>query len=141
MNYGSNALANWLWKDLYVWPQGRLTPSTYLGGLFRIVIVYVLFAQVLSVLSPTLFRSFNSSEPMDIFDGVKWGQIGAIVLIAFPVWSLFQRRVNDMRPDIRAKLTRWTVAFPINPAKISGKATVHRVRFARISGRMSLTRR
>ncbi len=104
---------NWLWKDLYVWPEGQLSRSAYLGALLRIVVIYVLFAQILSVFSPTLLTTFNSDQPSDIFQGIKWGQIGAIILIAFPVWSLFQRRVNDMRPDIRERLNTWSVAFPI----------------------------
>ena len=109
----SNPLANWLWKDLFVWPQGRFSPAAYLGALFRIAIVYIFSAQVLSILAPSLLGTFNSDLPVDMSKGFMWGQIGAIVLIAFPVWSTFQRRINDMRPDIREKLKPWNVAFPL----------------------------
>lgn len=109
----SNPLANWLWKDLYVWPQGRLAPSAYLGALFRILIVYVIFAQVLSAIGPAMFGTFNSRTPVDLFESVLWGQVGAMALIAFPVWSSFQRRFNDMRPDLRGKLQAWSVYFPL----------------------------
>lgn len=109
----ANPLANWLWKDLYVWPEGRMKPSAYLGALFRILIVYVVFAQVLSVFSPTLLGTFKGPGSDNLFAGVMWGQTGALVLIAFPVWSVFQRRLNDMRPDIRSKLSNWSFAFPL----------------------------
>ncbi len=121
----SNPLANWLWKDLYVWPQGRLAPSGYLGALMRILIVYVIFAQLLSVLGPSFFFMSNVDAPADMFRAVMWGQIGAIALIAFPVWSIFQRRVNDMRPDIRAKLQAWQFAFPLSLAGLTGLMVVH----------------
>jgi uncharacterized membrane protein YhaH (DUF805 family) len=121
---------NWLWKDLYVWPQGKLSRAAYLGALLRIVIIYVLFVQVLSVFSPTLLTTFKSGEPADTFLGIKWGQIGAIIFIAFPVWSLFQRRVNDMRPDIREKLNTWSVAFPLILAGLVGLMVANAVGFA-----------
>lgn len=109
----ANPLANWLWKDLYVWPEGQMKPSAYLGALFRILIVYVVFAQVLSVFSPTLLGTFKGPDSDNLFAGVMWGQTGALVLIAFPMWSVFQRRLNDMRPDIREKLSNWSFAFPL----------------------------
>jgi uncharacterized membrane protein YhaH (DUF805 family) len=109
----ANPLANWLWKDLYVWPQGRMARAAYLGSLFRILIVYVIFAQMLGVFSPALLGTFNNADPDKLFKGMMWGQIGALVLIGFPVWSVFQRRVNDMRPDIRSKLSNWSITFPM----------------------------
>ena len=121
----SSPLANWLWKDLYVWPQGRLAPSAYLGALMRILIVYVLFAQILSVMGPSFVLLSSAGAPADMFRSVMWGQIGAIVLIAFPVWSIFQRRVNDMRPDIRSKLQTWQLAFPLFLAGLTGLTVVH----------------
>ena len=113
MNYGSNALANWLWKDLYVWPQGRMSPSAYLGGLVRILIVYLIFAQLLTFIGPALTGAFNAKFPLDMFELIKWGQTGAVVMIAFPAWSVFRRRFNDMRPDLREKLNAWIVGFPL----------------------------
>ena len=109
----SNPLANWLWKDLYVWPQGRFSPATYLGALFRILIVYLIFAQLLTFIGPALTGTFNAKFPMDMFELIKWGQTGAVVLIAFPAWSAFQRRFNDMRPDLREKLNSFSVGFPL----------------------------
>lgn len=121
----SNPLANWLWKDLYVWPQGRLAPSAYLGSLVRILIVYVIFAQLLSAVGPAMFGTFNSRSPVDMFEHVLWGQVGAIALIAFPLWSNFQRRFNDMRPDLRDRLKAWSVGFPLILAGLTGWMIVH----------------
>lgn len=136
----SNPLANWLWKDLYVWPQGRLAPSGYLGALMRILIVYVIFAQVLSVLGPSFLVLFDAAAPVDMFRSVIWGQIGAIVLIAFPVWSIFQRRVNDMRPDIRAKLQAWQFAFPLFLAGLVTLMVVHALGYSTPLAGMDLSR-
>jgi hypothetical protein len=116
----SNPLANWLWKDLYVWPEGRLAPSAYLGALFRILIVYVIFAQVLAAIGPVMFGTFNNRAPTDMFESVLWGQVGAIALIAFPLWSNFQRRFNDMRPDLRERLRAWSTSFPLILAGLTG---------------------
>jgi hypothetical protein len=120
-----NPIANWLWKDLYVWPQGRLVPSAYLGALFRILILYVIFAQLLSIAGPAIIGTFNSQQPVDMFNGVALGQNGAIVLIAFPAWSVFQRRFNDMRPDLRDKLKTWSAAFPLVLAVLIGLMIAH----------------
>ena len=43
----------------------------------------------------------------------------------FPIWSIFQRRVNDMRPDIRAKLQTWQFAFPLFLAGLIGLMIAH----------------
>ncbi len=104
---------NWLWKDLYVWPEGRLSRAGYLLALFRTVMVYVFATQILTAFSPVLLTNFNDAQPLDIFGSLKWAQVGAVIVVAFPIWSLFQRRVNDMRPDIREKLNTWSVAFPL----------------------------
>jgi uncharacterized membrane protein YhaH (DUF805 family) len=104
---------NWIGKDLFVWPEGRLSRGGYFLALIRVVIIYVFAAQILTVFSPSLFGTFNSGEPADIFHTIKWAQIGAVAIIAFPIWSLFQRRLNDMRPDISKRLAPWSVAFPI----------------------------
>ncbi len=136
----SNPLANWLWKDLYVWPQGRLAPSAYLGALMRVLIVYIVFAQLLSVVGPSFFVMFNDAVPVDMFRSVMWGQVGAIVLIAFPVWSIFQRRVNDMRPDIRSKLQTWQFAFPLFLAGLTSLMVVHALGYSTPFDEVDLSR-
>lgn len=127
MQNASNTLANWLWKDLYVWPQGRMGVAAYIGGLLRILIVYVLFTQIFTVFGPLLFAPFFNVADHDAnpFRNLIWGELGAIALIAFPVWSLFQRRINDMRPDIRQRLGLWPIAFPIILAGLIGLMLAH----------------
>lgn len=90
-----------------------MSAAAYLGGLVRVLLVYVIFVQLISALGMPLLMSTQSEGVVDVFTGLKWSQVAAIILIAFPVWSLFRRRINDIRPDIREKLSSWAFGFPI----------------------------
>lgn len=129
LNAAANPLANWILKDLFVWPQGRMTKAAYLGALLRILIVYVIAAQLLTLAFPILVGSFNGNSQMDMFVAVKWGQIGAVAAIAFPAWSVFQRRFNDIRPDLREKLMAWSIGFPLILAGLIVLMIVHAAGF------------
>ena len=129
LNAAANPLANWILKDLFVWPQGRMTKAAYLGALLRILIVYVIAAQLLTLTFPILIGSFIGNSQMDMFVAVKWGQIGAVAAIAFPAWSVFQRRFNDIRPDLREKLMAWSIGFPLILAVLLCLMIVHAVGF------------
>ena len=129
LNAAANPLATWILKDLFVWPQGRMTKAAYLGALLRILIVYVIAAQLLTLTFPILVGSFIGNSQMDMFVAVKWGQIGAVAAIAFPAWSVFQRRFNDIRPDLREKLMAWSIGFPLILAVLLCLMIVHAAGF------------
>jgi small-conductance mechanosensitive channel len=113
MSAVKSPVADWLWKDLYVWPEAKMSRRAYLGALGRILIVYVIFTQVLDVLGPAMLMILGLKFTGDPLQQLVFGQIGALLLIAFPAWSAFQRRANDFRPDHRQRLNSWVVAFPI----------------------------
>ncbi|MGB8817239.1 MAG: hypothetical protein WCC66_04870 [Rhizobiaceae bacterium] len=69
--------------------------------------------QLFAIFLPSLFAMSGKSFFENPFDQLIWAQIGAQFLIAWPAWSIFKRRMNDMRPDIRAKLNNWLVGFPV----------------------------
>ena len=104
---------NWLWHDLFVAAEGQLSRKSYFVALFRIAIIYVVGVQLFAIFQPSLLAMVGKSSSENPLDRLVVAQIGAQFLIAWPAWSIFQRRLNDIRPNIRSKLSNWAVGFPL----------------------------
>ncbi len=105
--------SNWLWKDLFVPAEGRLGRISYFVALFRIALIYLFGTQIFTALVPVLALSIGIPIADNPFMALGYGALAAQLLIAWPAWSIFRRRMNDARPDLRAKLVNWSVGFPI----------------------------
>jgi uncharacterized membrane protein YhaH (DUF805 family) len=111
--WGGAVYNNWLWKDLYVPAEGRLERISYFVALFRIALIYMFGTQIFTALAPVLAQSIGVPITGNPFMALGYGALAAQLLIAWPAWSIFRRRLNDARPDLRAKLVNWSFAFPI----------------------------
>lgn len=120
---------NWLWKNLFVPAEGRLDRMAYFGALFRIALIYLFGTQVFTAFVPVIAMSSGHPITGNPFLAMNYGALAAQLLIAWPAWSIFKRRMNDARPDLRAYLTNWSIGFPIYLVVLLGVMVAGALRF------------
>lgn len=105
--------SNWVWKDLYVSPEGRLSQGAYFWGLLRLTFLIAIGTNILATFIPALVHALGFSFSLDTSQSLKMGNMTAFLLSVWPIWSLFRRRLNDTRPDWRARIGNWVIGFTI----------------------------
>jgi uncharacterized membrane protein YhaH (DUF805 family) len=105
--------SNWIWKDLYVLPEGRLSQWAYFWGLLRLTFLIAIGTNILATFIPAFVNALGFSFSLGTSQSLKMGNMTAFLLSVWPVWSLFRRRLNDIRSDWRARIGNWVIGFTI----------------------------
>ncbi len=105
--------SNWIWKDLYASPEGRLSQGAYFWGLLRLTFLIAIGINILATIIPAFVHALGFSFSLNTSQSLKMGSITAFLLSVWPIWTLFRRRLNDIRRDWRTRIGKWVIGFTI----------------------------
>lgn len=96
-----------LFTDLFVSAQGKLSRGRYVWGIVRLWLAFSIGSNFLSGMILGWYPSLRTAENFSSQPALAIARFVALCIIAWPLWSQFRRRVNDMGPDIQRAIRQW----------------------------------